>query len=252
MRGAAERHMATEQVDYEARLAAYPELRGCAAWQSLGLSPTTSSEKAARLLDLAFRCAFTRSAPRYFGLDASKVAVAAVQADEGCAMAHLAGLALRLVGASKVTAHVQPALAAATAACGAGSSEWERRHLEVVVACASLDDDAVGDLYSAIVRDYPADTLALSMAFVHNSPARREALLRNSEAMLARWPRTYGSDGRQVGDLYPFLLAEHSYSLGENEQYLKSEDFARRALKLEPTCALATHQVGERFQTPSL
>ena len=50
------------------------------------------------------------------GAETVGTALAAVGADKGCAMAHLAGLALRLIGGSKVAAHVQPALAAAATA----------------------------------------------------------------------------------------------------------------------------------------
>jgi hypothetical protein len=38
-----------------------------------GLPLTTKSEAAARLIDLSFRAAFTRSAPRYAALDGAKV-----------------------------------------------------------------------------------------------------------------------------------------------------------------------------------
>jgi tetratricopeptide (TPR) repeat protein len=233
-----------EPIDYHAKLATYPELRDRRGWrEELGLDVTTSSDECCRLLDLAFRAAFTRSAPRYHALDAAKIAAAAVRADDSCPMAHVAALALRCIGGSK--ANVHPALAAATAACAAGCSEWERRHLEVVTEYASADDGAVGDLYTAIVQDFPFDTLALSLAFIHNSPARRAALLDNSGAAMATWAQPTSSE---PGDLYPFLLAEHAYSLGENEQYEESERFARQALELEPTCALATHQMAHIFE----
>jgi hypothetical protein len=113
----------------------------------------------------------------------------------------------------------------------------------VVSEYASVDDDAVGDLYTGIVQDYPKDTLALSLAFIHNSPARRRALLDNSGAAMGAWEPPSSSE---PGDLYPFLLAEHAYSLGENEEYEESERLARLALKMEPTCALATHQSESR------
>ena len=106
----------------------------------------------------------------------AKVAAAAVEADEACPMAHITALALRLIGGSKAGPHVQPGLAAARAACDARGSAWEQRHLEIVQAYASPDDDGVGDLYTALVADYPFDILALSLAFIHNSPARRAAL----------------------------------------------------------------------------
>ena len=240
------------EVDYDAKLDAFPELRGCAEWGALGLGLTTASDRCAKLLDLSFRAAFTRSAPRYHGLDGAKVAAAAVEADEACPMAHIAALALRLIGGSKAGPHVQPGLAAARAACDARGSAWERRHLEIVQAYASPDDDSVGDLYTALVADYPFDILALSLAFIHNSPARRAALLHNTDAMLGGgWGEAdcpAGICDGQPGDLLPFLFAEHSYSLGENERYEESEEFARRALELEPTCALATHQMAHLFE----
>ena len=152
-------------------------------------------------------------------------------------MAHVAALALRCVGGSK--ANVEAALAAAVKCAASGSSAWERQHLHAVSEYASIDDDAVGDLYTSIVQNYPNDTLALSLAFIHNSPARRKALLDNSGAAMAAWEPPSSSE---PGDLYPFLLAEHAYSLGENEEYQESERLARLALKMEPTCALATHQ----------
>jgi len=174
---------------------------------------------------------------RYHGLDAAKLAAAAVRADGSCTMAHIAALALRCVGGTKT--NIEPALAAAADCAATGCSVWEQRHLRVVSEYASIDDDAVGDLYTDIVQDYPNDTLALSLAFIHNTPARRGALLDNSGAAMAAWEPPSSSD---PGDLYPFLLAEHAYSLGENEEYQESERLARLALKMEPTCALATHQ----------
>ena len=234
-------------IDYsptgmDTKLHQYAELRGCAGWEADDLPVTTQNDTAAKLLDLSFRAAFTRSAPRYAALDGAKVAAAAVEADPSCSMAHITALALRLIGASKAAPHVQPSLAAATAACAVASSVWERRHLHVLTVYASADDSTVGDLYNAIVEDYPFDTLALSLAFIRqhtsnpepdsqgcfserllgnadNSPARRAALLENTVRMLPEWTPSSG----QPGDLYPFLLAEHAYSLGECERYEESE-----------------------------
>lgn len=228
----------TDSVDYQAKLANFPELRGCAGWRAIGLPVTTRNDEAAKLLDLSFRAAFTRSAPRYHGLDPAQVAAAAAHADSSCPMAYIAALALRCIGGSKTI--VQPALAEASACAAGGScSAWERRHLHAVSEYASADDNAVGNLYTAIVQDYPFDTLAISLAFIHNSPARRASLLQNSGAAMEAWaaPATC-----TPGDLYPFLLAEHAYSLGENERYEESERLAQLALEMEPTCALATHQ----------
>jgi hypothetical protein len=50
--------------DYGEVLAGFPELRSREGWGALGLPLTSRSDEAARLLDLAFRAAFTRSAPR--------------------------------------------------------------------------------------------------------------------------------------------------------------------------------------------
>jgi hypothetical protein len=116
---------------------------------------------------------------------ATKVAAAAVEADPACPMARITALALTLIGGSKAAPHVQPALGAARTC--ATCSGWERRHLQAVTVYASADDSGVGDLYNAIVRDHPFDTLALSLAFIHNSPARRAALLENTDTMLPRW-----------------------------------------------------------------
>eukprot|EP01044_Picomonas_judraskeda_P029390 COSAG03_NODE_10157_length_668_cov_1.493849_1_plen_92_part_00 len=76
-------------VDYPGKLRTFPELRDREGWRAIGLPLTARSDVAARLLDLAFRAAFTRSAPRYHALDAAKVAAAAVQADGTCTMVRL-------------------------------------------------------------------------------------------------------------------------------------------------------------------
>jgi hypothetical protein len=243
----------------------WPELRDPAGWHEAGLPLGTADERCALLLDLACRVAFTFSCPRYAGLDASKVAAAAVDADPDCLFAHTTSLAVRLIGGGKGAA--AQALDRAVKCCAtsrACHSQWERGHLAAVRTYASADDTEVGRMYGELVRAYPFDVLALRLAFMANSPARRRVLLRNTQAVIPHWQRRWrrqqqeqqqeqrddhdGTDGCAPGSLYPFVLGEHSYALGENERYEESEQFARRALHLNRNCSLSTHQMAHIFE----
>jgi tetratricopeptide (TPR) repeat protein len=116
------------------------------------------------------------------------------------------------------------------------SDDPARRH--VVAARAWLDGDPAraADLYGAILTDRPHDILALAVAHALDFHlGHRRAMCERIAGVLPQWTVDVPH--------YASVLTMYAFALEENGHYRDAEDFARRALAVDPGHPGAFHVI---------
>jgi tetratricopeptide (TPR) repeat protein len=161
---------------------------------------------------------------------------AAIEADEGFALAH-AGLAFARAfrgkaEAAKVSSRRARALAG-------GTSRRERQHLEAVAAFVSGESSRARGLIREHLAEFPRDALAIQMATMLISTSGSAQRQHESLALLSGVEPAFGDDWWFLGN---YAFAHHEVGLFE-----PSRRFAERSLALYPRNAAAAHPLAHVF-----
>jgi Tfp pilus assembly protein PilF len=115
-------------------------------------------------------------------------------------------------------------------------NSFQERHAAAIRLAVDGDYAAARGVYDRILEAYPVDTLALVVAHVFDYYLGDTTALRaRSARALAAWP-TEAPD-------YHSVLSLHAFALQETGDYDRAEEYARRALEIEPLDLRAHHAV---------
>lgn len=115
-------------------------------------------------------------------------------------------------------------------------SGGERAFVEAASAAAHGAWWAAIDQLEAVIRDNPADTLAIKLSHAFRFMLGDKAgLLRSIEQALQALPADHPDHG--------FMLGCHAFALEENGHYAAAEQVGRRAVAMEPRDAWGLHAV---------
>jgi len=110
----------------------------------------------------------------------------------------------------------------------------ERAHMQAIAALAAGEHERGGALHTEILAEHPRDVLALAAAhscdYVRGDVAN---LHRRVARVLGAWRADLPG--------YHAVLAMYAFGLEEAGNYARAEDYARRALELEPRDVRAHH-----------
>ena len=121
-------------------------------------------------------------------------------------------------------------------ASGVEPTEQERAHLAAARAWLHGQPELAALCYTAILRRWPRDLLALRLAqSCHFFLGRRPALREVAELVWPAW--TAGMPG------YEYLLAMTAFGCAENGDYDRGEALGREALAMQPVFPFAIHAV---------
>ena len=195
-----------------------------------GLPLSTSSEAAA--------CAYVAGVDCLLALTAGgeERLRAAIDADEGFALAH-AALALLL----QMQGKLQEAAAVAEHARGlvAGATARERRHVEAVAAVLGGEPLRAHALIREQLAEYPRDALLLRQAIFaisfSGTPRPKEEVL----ALLEQVAPAYGDDW--------YFLSGYAMALQDVNRLEEARRLAERSLALHPRSASGVHPVAHVF-----
>jgi tetratricopeptide (TPR) repeat protein len=159
---------------------------------------------------------------------------AAAQADPGWMLPHVmkAGFLLSLTEPSLVAeaqAHLQCAQALLNQA-----TPREKAHLEAVQAVLDGRWQQARRIWDAVLLEHPRDALALQWSHLWDFYRGDAHALRQRPARaLPEWSET--------DPLFPYVLALYAFGLEESNLYPQAEEFARRALAINPRVPWAVH-----------
>lgn len=156
----------------------------------------------------------------------------ALEDSPGFAMAH-AFAAYRALG-GRDPGGAAAARAIVERSAGLPMNRRERMHMQAVAELAAGENERAGALHGQILAEYPRDALALATA--HSCD-----YVRGDVASLhRRVARVLGAWGPDLPG-YHAVLAMYAFGLEEAGEYARAEDYARRALELEPRDVRAHH-----------
>jgi len=150
----------------------------------------------------------------------------------GFAMAHAFAAYLALGGRDPAGAASARAILARSA--GLPMNQRERAHMRAIAAIAAGEHEQAGALHTEILAEHPRDVLALGVA--HSCDYLRgdvSSLHQRVARVLGAWqPDLPGHHA---------VLAMYAFGLEETGSYGQAEDYARRALEIEPRDVRAHH-----------
>jgi tetratricopeptide (TPR) repeat protein len=163
----------------------------------------------------------------------------ALEDSPGFAMAHAFAAYLALGGRDPAGAASARAILARSA--GLPMNQRERAHMQAIAAIAAGEQERAGALHGEILAEHPRDVLALGVA--HSCDYLRgdvSSLHRRVARVLGAWrPELPG---------YHAVLAMYAFGLEESGRYGQAEDYARRALEIEPRDVRAHHALVHVFE----
>jgi tetratricopeptide (TPR) repeat protein len=116
------------------------------------------------------------------------------------------------------------------------ASDRERRHAFAARAALEGDERLALERYGDLLIDYPTDSLAVHVAHALDFRLGQREMLRDRVAqVLPDWNESMPGFG--------YILGMYAFGLEETGDYVQAEEFARRALKLDPAHAGATHVI---------
>jgi tetratricopeptide (TPR) repeat protein len=116
------------------------------------------------------------------------------------------------------------------------ATDRERRHAFAARAVLEGDERLALERYGDLLIDYPTDSLAVLVAHALDFRLGQREMLRDRVAqVLPHWNESMPGFG--------YLLGMYAFGLEETGDFVQAEEFARRALKLEPGLASATHVI---------
>ena len=116
------------------------------------------------------------------------------------------------------------------------ASDRERRHAFAARAALEGDERLALERYGDLLIDYPTDSLAVQVAHALDFRLGQREMLRDRVAqVLPHWNESMPGFG--------YILGMYAFGLEETGDYAHAEEFARRALKLVPDHAGATHVI---------
>lgn len=156
----------------------------------------------------------------------------ALQDSPGFAMAHAFAAYVALGG--RDPAGVRAATAILERSAALPTNPRERAHRQAIAALAAGEIERSAAVHTEILAAHPRDVLALGVA--HSCDYIRgdlHTLRRRAERSLGAWRRDLPG--------YHALLAMYAFALEEAGHYARAEDYARRALEIEPRDVRAHH-----------
>lgn len=115
-------------------------------------------------------------------------------------------------------------------------TDRERQHAAALSAWTLGDMDRATEIWENILLETPLDGLALKLAqFTHFYSGNGLRMRDSMAALLPRWPEDHPD--------YGFLLGMYAFGLEESAEYIKAEEYGRRAVELNPADAWSVHAV---------
>ena len=116
------------------------------------------------------------------------------------------------------------------------ATDRERRHAMAARAALEGDERLALERYGDLLIAHPADSLAMLVAHALDFRLGQREMLRDRVAqVLPYWNESMPNFG--------YILGMYAFGLEETGDYAQAEEFARRALELEPDHAGATHVI---------
>jgi len=116
------------------------------------------------------------------------------------------------------------------------ASDRERRHAFAARAALEGDERLALERYGDLLIDYPTDSLAVHVAHALDFRLGQREMLRDRVAqVLPHWNDSMPGFG--------YILGLYAFGLEETGDFVQAEEFAKRALKVQPDHAGATHVI---------